>query len=213
MSAESPDTATSKKIERSGRIAEADLFGTVDIHDPAYREAAEQWVSKSELLVQKLNARTLSEREQNALLGSAYRLIENLPEYRNHPERRVNPDRPALRDLRLALAEGLEFQSDEDVDRIEAYSAIGSIVDHALSLDGFFKVRGKTSADLPICISFDYTINKDKNRTRADVLIKQLPDPDLEEDAYVRAIDNAGLAMTREYRRKIELRERRFQRR
>ena len=211
MTYEKPGRIQDAAIERSGAIAEAYALGTIDTSDPTYRAAAEAWYEKNEELVRKFNERRLSERERNALFGASFRLIENLPEYRDRPERATDPDRPLLRDLRLAVAEGLELASDTDMERVAVFTAVGSPIDKHLGIDGFFRIRAADRSQPAIYVTFDYTINEYKDKTRADVLIREVPDPDLAEAAYVAATDRAGAEVVNEYRRKLILRERRQQ--
>lgn len=194
--------------ERSGHLAESEMVGSIDTDDPDYRRAAEQWYGANGGLVQKFREGRLSERERAALFSGAWRLIENLPEYRQRPERTTNPPSPLLRDLRIAVADRLEFVSEEDLDRIKAFTAVGTPIDKHLGIDFFLRVDPKDRARLPIHVSGDYTIEEGKERTRADVLVKQLPNPDTDDEAYVAAVDQVADAFVLQYRRQMMRTER-----
>ena len=194
--------------ERSGFLAESEMVGSVDTDDPEYRRAAEQWYGANGELVQKFHEGRLSERERGALFSGAWRLIENLPEYQLHPERTTNPGLPLLRDLRIALADRLEFVSESDLDRIKAFTAVGTPIDKHLGIDFFLRVDPKDRSQLPIRISGDYSIESSKTRTRADVLVKQLPNPDTDADAYVAAVDQVADGFVFQYRRQLMRTER-----
>lgn len=199
---------TDAAVESSGTVAEADALGVVNTEDPKYRTAAEAWYAENEGLVRKFNERRLSVRERAALFGSSFSLIENLPENRDHPERATNPETQPLRDLRLAVAEGLEFVTDMDMERVKIFTAVGSPIDKQLGIDGFIRIDGPDVYQSPVFVSFDYTTNPHKDKTRADVLIRRLPDPDLAETDYIAAVDRAGAELVNEYRRKLLLRQR-----
>ena len=209
MPHEGPPRAPDARTEYLGHLAEADALGVIDTEDPAYRRAAEQWYRANAGLVQKFNQRRLSERERAALFGSAFHLIEHLPEYRDHPERVTNPAPPVLRDLRLAVAEGLELATEAEMERVKAFTAVGSPIDKHLGIDGFLRIEGRTPHEPATYVTLDYTINPEKERSRADVLIKKLPDPDLAEEAYVEAVDRAGEEVVNQYRRKVLVRRER----
>ena len=209
MGSEGPHRVPDAAIEYSGVIAEADAFGVIDTESPQYRVMAEAWCAKYADLIAKFRQGTLSERERSAIFGSAFHLIENLPQYRDHPERATNPRERALADLRIQVGDGLELFTDEQMERIRAYTAVGSVVDRALGIDGFLKIAPPDHHHRSVYVTFDYTINPEKNKTRAAVLIKRLPDPDLAEKDYVVAVDAAGAAIVNEYRRQVLLREQR----
>lgn len=211
MKYEGPRQAADAALEHVGTIAEADALGTINTEHPEYRVKAEEWLTTYGDLVTKFRdpEGKLSERERNALFGSAFRLIEGLPEYRDHPERATNPPERVLADLRIQVGDGLELLTDEEMERIRAYTTVGSVVDRALGVDGFLRIAPPDRYHPPAYVSFDYTINPEKNRTRADVLIRRLPDLDLAEQDYVAAVDAAGAAIVNEYRRKLLLREQR----
>ena len=194
--------------ERSGSLAESEMIGSIDTADPEYRRAAEQWYGINRELVQKFHEGRLSERERGALFSGAWRLVENLPEYRLHPERATNPESPLLRDLRIALADRLAFVSEPDLDRIKAFTAVGTPIDKHLGIDFFLRIDPKDRSRLPIHISGDYTIESSKVRTRADVLVKQLPNPDLDDEAYVAEVDRTADDFVLQYRRQLMRTER-----
>ncbi|MBI2055337.1 MAG: hypothetical protein HYT42_00365 [Candidatus Sungbacteria bacterium] len=195
-------------LERSGTLAEANMLGAIDAHNPLYQERAREWVSKNAGLLEKFRARRLSEREHNVLFNSAFHFIENLPENRSNPDRALNPDYPLLKDLRSALAAGGLELVGRAAKRVKAYSAVGSPVDFSLGVDGFLRIDGHDISQPPIYVTFDYTLNAGKDRTRADVLIKELPDPDEAEERYRAAVSQAAHQVFLQYLNKKRQRER-----
>lgn len=193
-------------LERSGTFAEAEAIGAIDTANPEYQKKAAKWLGSSEPLLKKLREHRISQREKDALFNTGFWFVESLPEHQNG-ESAVRSEKPMMRDLRAAVAEALELVSDEDKKRVRIYSAVGTPVDVYLGIDGFIKIVDRARAEPPLYVTFDYTIRSDKDKARADVLIKELPNPDLEKEKYKAAVGEVRDSVILQYRRKKEKRD------
>lgn len=194
-------------MERSGTLAEAEMIGTIDTANPEYQRKAVKWLDSSEPLLKKLREHRISQREKDALFNTGFWFVESLPEHQNDGGNAARSEKPMMKDLRVAVAEALELVSDEDKKRVRVYSAVGTPVDAYLGIDGFVKVLDRARVEPPVYITFDYTIRADKDKARADVLIKELPNPDLEKEKYKVAVGEVRDNIVLQYRRKKEKRE------
>lgn len=184
--------------ERSGRIAEHDFIGSIDTENPAYQTAYREFVSRNAAEIEKMLRKAPLKREEEELLfAQSVRLAETFT--REDPR---NPGPPLLRDLRLAIIDHLEFNAPEQSERVSAFSSVGTPLDYLLGTDGFIRIDGSEKGKKAEYITFDYSINEQKTKTRADILITQLPDPDLEETKYVKKIDEIATDFVRMFLRK-----------
>ena len=174
--------------EKSGPIQELDLLGSVDAANAKYREALHAYLARNKPWIDKIARReNVSPEEKEKLFFEAVALVESFP-----AEDPTQPSKPILRDLRLQVAEKLGME-DEDLDRIKAYTSVDSPLDILFGGDMFLRIDGRDPDRASVYITFDYTTNPDKKTTKADVLIKELPDPDLEEEKYIKAVDEVAL--------------------
>lgn len=183
---------------QSGRIAEHDFLGSINTENPAYQKAYREFVSHNAPLIEKsIRKIPLQHEEEELFFSQSVRLAEEFT--REDPR---NPHPPLLRDLRIAIIEHLEFNVPEQSDRVSAFSSVGTPLDYLLGTDGFIRISGSRKNEKTIYITFNYSINKRKTGTHADILITELPDPDLEETMYIKRIDEIAADFVRMFLRK-----------
>jgi hypothetical protein len=99
----------------------------------------------------------------------------------------TNPEKDFLRELRLSIIENLGFSSQEDQDRVKAYSSVDTPLDIA-GVDGFITVSRNGGE---VMVTLDAKLKKAGGK--ADIVFYQLPDVDEDEDAYLIEIEKLGL--------------------
>lgn len=156
--------------ERYSRRLEEEYLGKIDIKSAAYKRALErvgQPSEKSEFLYYVTRENALD-------------LARNFQPF--DPEQ---PDVELLRELRLAVLEKLEgYFGEFDAGKIKAYTAVDSPADILHGIDAFFDIGDQT-------ITLDLTIQKDKKFVKADILIKEIPNPKdpANEDEFLKMVD------------------------
>lgn len=175
--------------EVGGKLSEHGALGAIDIRSPEYQSAYVAFVQRNRQLLEKFRARgirSLTKEERKKLFSEGVKMVESLP-----AENPTHPQKPLLRDLRLGVANLLELQG-EDIDLVKIYSSIGTPIDRLFGADVFIRlddVAGKHG----IYATFDYTTGRKKlKESGADVLIANLPDPDLAEAEYLKAVDGVA---------------------
>lgn len=171
----------------SGREFEYDLFGQVDIRDPKFlAELAKVTTDKKTGYVPFKQAVELAKKFQ--------------------PGDPTNPKKDFLRELRIELIDKLGLESEKAADGLKVYTAVKTPLDAYHGADAFvtFSKGGKE-----IVITLDASLRQDKitglDKSKADVLIGELPMPEEDEDAYLEAIGDIADKVARQ----IELKERR----
>ncbi len=79
---------------------------------------------------------------------------------------------------------------------------MGSPLDRLFGADILIRVGSKEPKKKPRPLTFDLTVRRAKTGTKADVLIKDLPDPDLQEKEYLKAMGGAAHDAFRIYLRR-----------
>ncbi|MBI4457790.1 hypothetical protein HY633_02405 [Candidatus Uhrbacteria bacterium] len=171
----------------SGNEFEYDLFGQVDIRDPKYLvELAKATTDKQTGYVPFRQAVDLAKKFQ--------------------PGDPTNPKKDFLRELRIELVDKLGLETEKDADAVKVFTAVKTPLDAFHGADAFvtFTKNGKE-----ILVTLDASLRKDKitgiDKSKADVLIGEMPMPEEDEDAYLQAIENVVDKIARQ----IELKERR----
>jgi hypothetical protein len=164
---------------------EFDLIGEIKTDDPAYQ---------AELLKLQLEAkaRGYNPRQTNSLpFREAIELTKKF-----QPSDPTNPQKDFAREMRLSLAEKLNLESDEDMNRLKFFTSVGGPLD-AHGIDGFFvfSYTDKDGRTKECAVSFDVTRNPKKDEaTKADFLIGgDIPDPSddgFNEKDYLEKIDD-----------------------
>jgi len=97
----------------------------------------------------------------------------------------THPNKPFARDVRISLLDlminkKLITDSEEDQDRVKFYTAVKTPLDTFHSVDAF--IEFKDSKGKKFLTTFDLTLNPHKKEHRSDIIVTELPDPNLDED-------------------------------
>jgi hypothetical protein len=163
---------------------EFDLVGSIKTDDPAYRQELAAFQ-------EKVKARGYQPKQANSLpFREAVEITKKF-----QPGDPTNPQKDFAREIRLALAERLGLETDEDMNRLKFYTSVGGPLDRH-GIDGFFTFSyvDEEGHQKECGVSFDVTRNPNKDEApKADFLIGgDVPDPsdkDFKEDEYLKKID------------------------
>lgn len=163
---------------------EFDLADGIKKDDPVYQK-------ELAMSQEKVKARGYQPKQANSLpFREAVEITKKF-----QPGDPTNPKKDFAREIRLALAERLGLESDEDMNRLKFYTSVGGPLD-LHGIDGFFTfsyVDGE-GHQKECGVSFDITRNPNKDEAmKADFLIGgDIPDPsddDFKEEDYLKKID------------------------
>jgi len=163
---------------------EFDLADEIKKDDPAYQK--ELTMSQ-----EKAKARGYQPKQANSLpFREAVEITKKF-----QPGDPTNPKKDFAREIRLALAEKLGLESDEEMNRLKFYTSVGGPLD-LHGIDGFFTFSyvDKEGRQKECGVSFDITRNPNKDEAvKADFLIGgDIPDPSddgFKEADYLKKID------------------------
>jgi hypothetical protein len=167
---------------KAGREFEADLLGTAEINDPKYADEVRK-------IVKEIGKPYIPYRQ-------ALELVKNFQS--GDP---TNPKKDFLRELRLAVADKLGLETDEDLEGLRAYTAVGTPLDILHGVDGFISFGAPDKKEG--IVTFDVTLQEDKQTGggKADLIIGDLPDPDEDEAGYLAAIEKVAEQIARKFQR------------
>ena len=97
----------------------------------------------------------------------------------------THPNKPFARDIRISLLDlminkKLITDGEEDQDRVKFYTAVKTPLDTFHSVDAF--IEFKDLDNKKYLTTFDLTLNPRKKEHRSDIIVTELPDPNLDED-------------------------------
>lgn len=98
----------------------------------------------------------------------------------------ANPNKNFARDLRIEIIDQLGLEREEDMDRVKFYTSVGSPLDVFHGIDAFLEYtdkEGKTHR-----VTFDLSMNPAKEEYKADLIVKELADPEHESEKYLEEI-------------------------
>ena len=112
-----------------------------------------------------------------------------------------DPPAVPLKDLRLAVAEALGFKETADEKRkLRAYSALGTPLHTQCGVSGFFEYNDPKAGGFARTL-IEVAANSDSPYGNgADVMIDNLPDANLAEDAYLAKIESLGRDIAKKLR-------------
>lgn len=148
----------------TGRLHEQDFIGGVDIQNPAYI-AALRASAKPDGYIPFRAALMLAKQFQ--------------------PLDPTNPQKEFSRELRLEVIDQLKLDPDA-YDRVRCYTAVGTPLDVLHGVDGFIEVMDPDGRTLRR-VTFDLSL-RDKGGQKADLLVRDLPDPQNEQEAFLAAV-------------------------
>lgn len=102
----------------------------------------------------------------------------------------TNPAKPFAKELRLAVIDGLGLETDEDMDRVRFYSAIGTPADVFHGVDAWMEYE--TPNRQRLVITLDATRNPSKDSAKADVVIPEISDPAEDEKKFLEQVGTYG---------------------
>lgn len=168
-----------------GKEYEFDLLGKIDTENPLFQAELEK-------LQKAAISRGYHPKQADSLpFREAVELSKKF-----QPADPTNPQKDFAREMRLALAEKLGLESDQDMDRLKFYTSVGGPLD-AHGIDGFisFVCPMGENREREVMVSFDITKNPDKEEAikAADLLIggdiPDTSDEDYKEGEYLKVID------------------------
>lgn len=102
----------------------------------------------------------------------------------------TNPTKNFARDIRLEVIDQLGLEKEEDMDKVKFYTSVGSPLDVFHGIDAFLEYtdkEGKTHR-----VTFDLSMNPAKEEYKADLIVKELADPEHESEKYLEEIKEAA---------------------
>jgi hypothetical protein len=163
-------------VERSGKLHEAMLLGEVRKDTPEYQEQLKNLGADARGYLPFVLAVEL------AMMFQPLVKTENPWTHRPQLEKQdpTNPEKGFPKDLRLAIAEQLGLESDEEMNRLKYYTAVGSPLDLFHGVDAFIVLEGKNPGDPFKMVTFDVTLKSEasaKQDAKANVIIRELDEP------------------------------------
>lgn len=98
----------------------------------------------------------------------------------------TNPTKPFANEIRLAVAEELGLEDDEDLDRLRFYSAVGTPLDVFHGVDGWIEFHMEGGASR--IVTMDVTLDPGKTEHKADVIVHAVPDPSENEKQFMELV-------------------------
>jgi len=176
-----------------GGFSERGLFGAIDTRNPKYIEAVKKTRKNPG--------------DPFVDFSSSMRLVKEFQPGGGAK----NPEKDFLNNLRIEVADRLGLQSEEELDEVGAYTAIGwpekTTLDVFHGVDAFltYQESGKDE----IFVTLDGTDNPEKmsRGAKADVLVfgPDLPDPSEDEERYLKAVGKYADKVVKEILRKMNL--------
>ncbi len=143
----------------TGRMAEADLF--------------DRWVPSK---------KAVNILEEWKTSGRFIPLEEMMDLVRTSPQGNpLNPSKPFARELRKSIASFLSLSKDDE-NQLKFYTAVSSPLDLHGGTDAWIELIDKTGVRR--VVTLDGTINPNKDSTKADVLIGEVPDPTEDQSGF-----------------------------
>lgn len=185
---------------RSGRRFELDMFGSVKIEDerfkqklgellaPEIRRCVEAALLGNQVPIESLRAaRSQIKAKKSELMELTKRFQRGRTS--SEPYDPANPPKDFYRELRLAVMDKVGL-AEKESDALRAYTATQTPLD-LIGIDAFVTLR-KGSREF--FVTLDATLNpeKEKSWSGADVVFKEPPDVDEDEDAYLAFIDDVA---------------------
>ncbi len=161
-----------KHSGQTGNLFEWQFIGEVDTANPGYRKELKKLQEEA---AEKGKTGGFISREQSLELAKKFQ-----------PYDPANPhEKPFARDIRVSLIDlmiikGLITESEEDKDRIKFYTAGGTPLDKFHGIDAFLEFEDKGGKKY--LVTFDLSLNPNKQKYKSDIIVAELPDPNLEED-------------------------------
>lgn len=159
------------KFEQTGNIFEWQYIGEVDTNS---REYQKELLRLQEEAAEKGSTRGHIPYEEAMELARKFQPFDP-----------THPNKPFARDVRISLLDlminkKLITNSEEDQDRVKFYTAVKTPLDTFHDVDAF--VEFKDLDNKKYLVTFDLTLNPQKQKYKSDIIVTKLPDPNLDEE-------------------------------
>lgn len=169
------------KFNQTGNIFEWQFIGQIDIGSQEYRK---------ELL--RLQEESAKKGTTNGCI-TPEKAMDLARKFQ--PFDSTNPNKPFARDIKISLLDlmigkGLIPNNEKDQDRIKFYTASQTPLDTFHGIDAFIEFEDLDGKKYTV--SFDLTLNPRKGGYKSDIVVAELPDPNIKENrlSYLAAIEN-----------------------
>jgi len=166
-------------MENTGHLFEWQFIGEIDVKSHKYQKE-----------LKKLQEEAAKETKNNFIpFEKSMELAKKF-----QPFDPTHPNKPFARDIRISLLDlminkGLIAENEKDQDRVKFYTAVKTPLDIFHDIDAFIEFQD--SDNKKYLITFDLTLNPNKLGYKSDIVVADLPDPNLDEDKirYLAAIE------------------------
>ena len=159
------------KFGQTGNLFEWQHIGEIDTKTPEYQKE-----------LKKLQEAAAEEGAKNGFVPFE-KALELARKFQ--PFDPTHPNKPFARDIRISLLDlminkGLITETEENQDSVKFYTAIKTPLDTFHGIDGFIEFKDKDGKKYSA--TFDLTLNSKKQGYKSDIIVTELPDPNLKED-------------------------------
>lgn len=183
---------------------ERKLLGSIDTSTEQYKKAFERMLILSSNKEEDIHEQQLSKQQDAPPYLEKERALDLIREYyKDHGIDPTNPDaeaQPFLSELRLAVIEHLDLQTEEQMDTIKIYTTVSSSghkaktltpADYHWGTDAFIDIHDRYGVAKTVTI--DIAKDKKSHGSNADVLVDdRLPDPITNSDQFLHKIDQVA---------------------
>ncbi|MBI5369797.1 hypothetical protein HZA85_01205 [Candidatus Uhrbacteria bacterium] len=152
----------------TGKMNERDVLGAAPL-TPEFRRAYQERANERGYLP----------------YGASFDLVRRYTNQDPH-----QPAKPFASELRLAVADALGLETDEDLERVTFYTAVGTPADVYHGVDGWIEYQ--TPDGKRLIVTLDVTKNPNKDEWKADVIIPEVTDPSENENAFLAQVEKFG---------------------
>lgn len=158
----------------TGHLFEWQYIGEIDTKNPKYQTELEK----------------VRREEEKAGMTDGYIRFRKAMELAKkfQPYDPTNPNKHFARDIRIELQDLLGLTTEEEMDRVKFYTAVGSPLDRRHSVDAFIEYTDEKGETFRA--TFDLTTNPQKQAYKTDIVVqmKDIPDPNSDKKEYNEAI-------------------------
>lgn len=120
---------------------------------------------------------------------------------RFQPGNPENPDKAFLKEILLAVQD--ELGIDPDSGSVKAYTAIGTPLDKFHGVDAFLSIEHE-GRKLMVTIDATKRPEKQAGGGKADIIVGELPNPDEDEEGFLKAVEKIGERISKIMREKYD---------
>ena len=165
----------------SGKMNEEDLFGKLR-PSRKYIEAHESMANADGYVIRDV-------------------AIDIIRKYSNQDP--INPTQPFAKELRLAVMDELSFETDQEMNRLKFYTAVGTSADVFHGIDGWFEYVDDDG--VRVIVTIDVTKNPKKDEWKADVIIPEVADPEEDETKFLEETERYAKEIVKQFEVKMSM--------